>query len=237
MTNRNLYNRSSSLAKVVPDLTEDLSEERINYWLMRFIMEVNRKDGSPYPAVTLKHLCVGLQRYFRDVVGRPEINLFDGINFASFRKTLDSKMKDLNRKGIHLHKKQAQPLTLEDEHTLWEKGVFASDTAHGLFNAIYFYTSKIFGLRAADEHSNLNVDQFTVGKNDTGEYVRYKGKVCKNNQGGLSTTGRVQFKDITQYGQVDNDRCYVKLMKIYLDSIPKEGPFIEGPWLPGIVES
>ena len=140
-------------------------------------------------------------------------------------------MKELNKKGVHLHKKQAQPLSIEHEELLWEKEVFTDSSSQGLQNAIYFYTSKIFGLRAADEHSQLDVNQFHFGFDAQGEYVQYKGKVCKNNQGGLATTGRVQFKDIVQYTQPSNPRRYVQLLKKYLQAIPRSGPFYRRPLL------
>ena len=48
------------------------------------------------------------------------------------------------------------------EIELWEKGVFNTDTAEGLTNVVFWYNSKLFDLRAANEHSNLEVGQFTI---------------------------------------------------------------------------
>ena len=83
--------------KRVPDLSPGLSAEKLNFWLMHFVMEVNRRDGSPYPDVTLKHLCVGIQRYMRNVCGKAELSIFESPKFATLRQTLDAKMKHLNR--------------------------------------------------------------------------------------------------------------------------------------------
>ena len=210
-------------SKLVPDLNSDVSEERLNFWLIRFIMEINRKDGSPYPAYTIKLLCAAIQRHLRTACNRPEISLFESPKFAAFKRIMDSKMKRHNKQGIHLHKKQAQPLTPDHESILWEKGVFNLLTGRGVQNAVYFYTSKIYGLRARDEHYNLRCNQFTLGSDTTGDYVRYYGKVCKNNQGGLQTSGKVQFKNIMQYAQRENPRCYVRLMGRYLRALGFEG--------------
>ena len=220
---RNAGLGKTDYSKRVPALNENITEERLNFWLIRFVMEVNRKDGTPYPAVTLKHLCIGLQRHLRTKCNRAEISLFESPKFAAFRRTLDSKMKELNKKGIHLHKKQAQPLTPDHESVLWDRGVFNLSSGRGVQNAVYFYTSKIYGLRACDEHYNLRCDQFTLGSDSTGDFVRYYGKVCKNNQGGLQTSGRVQFKNICQYAQRENPRCYVRIMSMYLEALGFEG--------------
>ena len=39
----------------------------LNDWLCRFVLEVRRKDGKPYPPNTLHQLCCGVQRYLREV--------------------------------------------------------------------------------------------------------------------------------------------------------------------------
>ena len=169
------------------------------------------------------HLCIGIQRYMRSAFGRADINIFESPEFAVLRQTLDAKMKDVNKKEVHMHKKQAEPLTADHERLLWDTGVFNLISGRGVQNAVYFYTGKVFGLRACDEHYNLKCEQFTMGSDHVGRYIRYAGKVCKNNQGGLATTGRVNFKDIGQYAQDENPRCYVKVMSMYLEALGFQG--------------
>ena len=213
----------------VPSLSPTIPCEVLDYWLQRFVLEIKRKDGSPYPANSLKHLCAGIQRHMRDVLNRPDVSMFEGIEFHQFRKTLDGKMKELNKLGIGTHTKQAQPLTRDHEEVFWDKGIFNYVESKALQNAIYFYTSKVFALRAADEHANLLVEQFTFESDKEGEYVRFKGRVCKNNQGGLKTSGKISFKDLRQYAQPSNPRCYVKLLRLYLKAVPDKGPFYRRP--------
>ena len=40
--------------------------EELNYWLKRFILEVMRGDGKPYPANSLYSISTGLLRHFRE---------------------------------------------------------------------------------------------------------------------------------------------------------------------------
>ena len=140
--NRNQSATPSPGVGEVPILSSEISTADLNYWLSHFVLEVNRVDGSPYPAVTIKHLCVGIQRFLREECDRPEISLFDGLEFVSFRKTLDARMKEVNRLGIGTHKKQAQPLSTDEEAKFWDQHVFNWISGKGLSNALYFYTSK-----------------------------------------------------------------------------------------------
>ena len=213
----------------IPELNKDIKMEDLDFWLARFVCEVNRVDGSPYPATSLKHICAGIQRHLRENCNRFDIALFDSPCFGKFRQALDGRMKQLNKQGVRTHKKQAEVFSIEDEQKFWESGVFNWTSSKGLFNAIYFYTSKVFALRSADEHCTLTVDQFQFGKNAQGEYVRFLGKPCKNNPGGLKTSGKVSFKDLIQYASPSNPRCYVRMLKVYLSCIPKEGPFYRRP--------
>ena len=64
-------------------------------------------------------------------------------------------MRELNSAGEGKIKKQAQPTTPEMEATLWD----SRETSKGLLNVVFWYSCKLFGLRAADEHKDLKVSQ------------------------------------------------------------------------------
>nr|XP_006824083.1 PREDICTED: uncharacterized protein LOC102802919 [Saccoglossus kowalevskii] len=110
-----------------------------------------------------------IYRYLRDDCNRPDVNFMDQGNhdFLGFRNTLDGVMKTISHSGIGIRKKQAEPFSLNDEEKLWAH-VFGTNTALGMSYATYFYMCKIFGLRAADEHSTLTVDQLTMHSDDMG---------------------------------------------------------------------
>ena len=55
----------------------------------------------------------GLQRHIREV--NPEINFFSDPQFDFFKKVLDSEMKRLRSLGYGVKKKQAEPLSVEEE--------------------------------------------------------------------------------------------------------------------------
>jgi hypothetical protein len=66
--------------------------------------------------------------------------------------------------------------------------------AKGLQNITYFYMSKMLGLHAADEHSSLDVSQFTFGSDLRRDFVRFQDRPFKNNQGCLKTSGKVALR-------------------------------------------
>ena len=159
----------------------------INSYLARFVQEAKRRDGKNYPAGSVNNIVAAIQRHLREN-GRPEINFYDKNDptFDLLRKSVDARMRELNSAGEGTIKKQAQPITPEMEATLWDKGIFSRETSKGLLNVVFWYSCKLFGLRAADEHRDLKVSQFIIGDNDAGHhYLRYVGKTCKNWQGGL----------------------------------------------------
>ena len=214
---------------LVPPLTKFLTNEQIDFWFSRFVCEIRKGDGSEYPGSTLKLLISGLQRHLREVCGLYSLSIFECHDFMSFRSVLNGKMKSLSREGVGLHRNQAEPVSVKQEEMLWEKGIFDVSTSKGLLNICYFYNCKIFGLRASDEHSNLDVSQFVFGSDNDGEYVRFMGRSCKNNPGGLKDFGKYKFKDIKQYSDSENPRCFVKILQKYISLIPAEGPFYRRP--------
>ena len=94
-------------------------------------------------------------------------------------------MKQLTSEGIGTERKSAEPITQEMEPIFWETVIFSVSKSDGLLNAIYFYNSKFFGLRAGDEHHNLCVEQYSFGSDTLGEYMMFNGSYSKTYQGGL----------------------------------------------------
>ena len=81
---------------------DSLSDQSLNHWLTRFILEVRKQDGNDYPPNTLHHITAGLMRNLR-WSGRAQIDIFKDATctFVKFRSLLDAEMKRLQseRKG------------------------------------------------------------------------------------------------------------------------------------------
>ena len=127
--------------------------------------------------------------------------------------------------------KQADAISDEQEQTLWDKGIFSMDTATGLSYAGYFYMCKAYGLRGRDEHRSLSVDQFVIGNDENGRYLKFVGHRAKNNQGGLKQR-KVKNKILKQYDDAENPISIYKILTAILGHVPKEGPFYLQPLAP-----
>jgi hypothetical protein len=106
---------ATTYSTYIPPLS--VTPPQLQYWLTRFVLEVRKKDGTDYPPQTLHHLCSGLLRHLRQN-GHPSLDIFKDPFFAEFRSTLDAEMKRLQQLGIRSKKKQADPLTDEEEEVL-----------------------------------------------------------------------------------------------------------------------
>ncbi len=67
-------------------------DHELDYWLTRFILEVTRKDGQPYPPSTLYGLVCSVMQYVREL--HPQWNFKDAV-FAGFRNAIEGEMKRL----------------------------------------------------------------------------------------------------------------------------------------------
>ncbi|XP_066285874.1 transcriptional regulator QRICH1-like [Branchiostoma lanceolatum] len=216
---------------IVPTELKHASHAEMDFWLTKFIFEIRKIDGEPYPPATLYSLVSGLMRHFREDLNRHDMNFLDrkDIRFAEFRKALDARMKELTSAGVGVKKKQADPLTPDDEDRLWQSNAISLSTSQGLSYGVYFYNCKIFGLRAMDEHQRLMLDQYKVGTDTNGHYMQYTGRVSKNVQGGLQQRN-VSVKDIKQHADPTNPRCVVHLFETYIRALPeKSGRFYRRP--------
>lgn len=198
--------------------------------LCRFILEVRRQDGAPYPAKTLYSIVAGIQRFLRES-GRHEIGFLNQADptFGRLRQALDARMKELTSQGVGTVPKRAEPISKEQEELLWSKGVFDINSSQGLIYLVFFYNCKLFGLRGGDEHRQLCRDQFTVDNDAVGRYLRFMGRSSKNVKGGLRQKD-VAVKDLKIYAQPQlGERCIVDVYNLYFGYIPLDGPFYRKP--------
>lgn len=73
-------------------------------------------------------------------------------------------MKSLIFKGLGTKVKQADSITPGDEELLWEREVLGNKTAETLQYTVFFYMSKLFGLRGFDEHRDLTCANSPLGR-------------------------------------------------------------------------
>ena len=132
-------------------------------------------------------------------------------------------MKHLRSQGMGVQKKQAEPITSEEENLLWEKGALGDSTPQVLLDTMLYLCGIHFALRSGEEHRSLQLSQFQlVCPTDGSPHLIYTENYSKNNQGGLQHR-KVKPKFVTCYAnEQDPQRCLVKLFEKYLQHCPPE---------------
>lgn len=92
---------------------------------------------------------------------------------------LDSRMKALKRDGIGIEKKQAEPISNNEEDILWKEGLLGDKTPNVLVDTIIWMCGIYFALRGGAELRDLKRYQIKVGESPEGAYLEYKETASK----------------------------------------------------------
>ena len=134
--------RPTSSSEPTPvKLCEDSSKISIpmlSRGLPLFILEARKLNGKRYPPDTLHHIICGIFRFVR-LNGNPEVDFFKDKQFTQARSVLDSEMKQLKGHGIGSIKRKVEPLTVEEEEILWNKGILGYHSPQALLNTVFFF--------------------------------------------------------------------------------------------------
>ena len=147
--------------QVVPDL-ETITNEQLNHWLSRFVMEVRNQQGDHYRGGTLYSLCSGLQRFVwekrRSSSKNDPVDIYKDLSFSFFRSSFNSTLKQLHHKGIGTKTKQAEVISENVEDRLWNEGSLGDDTPQKLLDSLIFCFGLNLALRSGKEHRQLRPD-------------------------------------------------------------------------------
>ena len=138
---------------IIPAVDEVDSPTLANL-LSHFILEVRKRNGDEFPPNYLHHIVCGIQRYLR-MNGQPAINFFNDPAFALFKMNLDAEMKRLQKKGLGSKKRQAEPISIEEEEKLWNSCLLGSNNPQALVDTMLYMNGLYFALRSGDEHRQL----------------------------------------------------------------------------------
>ena len=201
---------------------DELTKPQLAFVLQRFITEVNKRDGKPYPGKTLYEMIVMFQfqlerkGYRWKILNEPE--------FTPLRNTLDNLMKQRAKMGLGLVNK-SEPATLAIQSRLWELGLLGDDTPDKLRQTVQFLIGYHFALRGGQEHRQLRAPghnpQITEHTDEDGvSCLRYKEDVVsKADQGGL---GRRKHnpKIVYAYGPSNPSHNILHLYRKYVSLCP-----------------
>ena len=167
--------------------------------LCRFILEVRRQDGAPYPAKTLYSIVAGIQRFLRES-GRHEIGFLNHADptFGRLRQALDARIKELTSQGVGTVPIRAEPISKEQEELLWSKGVFDINSSQGLIYLVFFYNCKLFGLRGGGRAPTALSGSVHCGQRCSWAIPSLHGPIIKKREGRTASEGccRQGFEDL-----------------------------------------
>ena len=215
--------RNNTCTTTIPSLNV-ITPAELQKWMTFFVLEVRKQNSMEYPPATLLHICSGIQRYLRSA-HLPNLDIFSDSAFSNFRRTLDAEMKRLTAKGLGSKKKKAEPLTEEQEETLWRKGILGDHTPQALLNTMVFCSGVYFALRSGKEHRQLRFSPSqieVVRREGSRPYLLYTEDHSKNHPGGLRGH-KITPKSVKHYANVNNPaRCFVRLFSLFTSLCPAE---------------
>ena len=85
---------------------------------------MKKQSGDDYPAETLYEIIISIQLYFSKY--SREMKLLSHDEFTPLKNCLDNRMKELSSQGMRTEKKQAEPITVDEENLTWENGILAT---------------------------------------------------------------------------------------------------------------
>ena len=133
-------------------------------------------------------------------------------------------MKVLHIAGTKSQKRQAEAITPRKEDVLQTLGQLSMQSSQSLLNTIYYYNSKLFGLRAK-KHRALQCKQFKLGEDKDGCYNQFLGRSSKSLDGGLKQR-KINCKNICHYvTSRGSDRDLFCMYDKYLQAIGKKEYF------------
>lgn len=208
--------------KTYDDL-EEMSEENLCYTLKFFIADVRKENGNKYPPKTLKSIYYLIQHYLQYEC-KKNFSLFTSDVFKSAREVLDAEMRLSALEGNVKETKKAGEISIEDEESLWTKGILGCENPKQLQQTIIYMMGIQCGLRAATEHKSLkhgDNSQIQIVCEEGRDILVYREFVSKNKHFGLKQS-RMEPKVVRVLPNEENkERCLVSLYKKYLLHRPK----------------
>ena len=130
-----------------------MSKREMGNILTRFILEVQKKDRTLYPANSLHHIIAGLQLHLQ--ARGCLVDFFSDKEFTDFKLLLDAEMTRIQGSGVGTKVRKAEIITVEEEELLWEKGILGDKTPQTLLDTIIFLCGLFFALCSGKKHRQL----------------------------------------------------------------------------------
>ncbi|XP_019856464.1 PREDICTED: glutamine-rich protein 1-like [Amphimedon queenslandica] len=136
-------------------------------------------------------------------------------------------MKRLTAKGLGAILKKAECIEIDEEETLWSKGILGDHSPSSLLNTIFYMNGLYFALRSGKEHRQLRYSPCQIKiieKERQIPYLEFSEEISKNNPGGLKGR-KITPKVVKHYANLEKPHhCFVRIFKKYNRLCPENRP-------------
>ena len=141
-------------------------------------------------------------------------DILNGTEFRESRNVLEGKARELRAAGMGRKPNARDPLSDGDEKMLWCSGKLGASCPKTLQQTMWYMLTLHMGLRAVQEHTTMEVDDFVerVSKNGV-TFIEFDEKPTETRNGALKPKKRLAKPKMFAAGDI---RCPVQLFKLYL---------------------
>lgn len=188
-----------------------LSDEELNFWLSKFVLEIRNMKGKRYPRDSLISVIAGIQQILLE--NKRPLKIMKDREFSEFQKALDASCKLSSQEGLGCQVKRSEIITLEDELKLWNLNILGGNNPQQLMNTLLYLNGIHFALRSGPEHRKLKMSQLEITLDPP--TIIYKAEVSKTFQGGLSRHNIIPkvVKHVDHCYHLNPERSHVRLFE------------------------
>ena len=127
----------------------------LNKFVSEFLITVRKKeDNQEYEPNSLTAFFAAFQRHSKKNQ-LWTLPYEKNVQFEKTRKALQSKQRDLKRKGMSNKPNASAALSEENVQVLFEKDLLGSSTAEALLNTVWFNNTIHFGILGCKKHREM----------------------------------------------------------------------------------
>ncbi|XP_031568117.1 uncharacterized protein KIAA1958-like [Actinia tenebrosa] len=168
---------------------ENIPPAELNELLSEFILTVRTVEGKNYEPTSLRGMIASFERFLKRK--NYQVSIINDLAFEKTRKTLQSKQKELKKRGKGNKPNASVALTEDEVKVLYEKGLLGISSPEALLNSLWLNNTLHFGLRGIQEHHSMCWGDVTLNKTAGGvEYLEYNERQTKTRTGANATDVR-----------------------------------------------
>lgn len=196
----------------------EMVASKLDCYIGSFLLCITKEDGSSYEPDTLTSFHRSIARKLEELGSH--FNLVKGTQFSTSRKVLEAKRRELKQDGFGNRQNKADALSEEQENKLWEVGQLGVGNPKTLQNTVWFWNTKLLGLRGAHESRQLKWGDLILKVDDNNkEYLEFNERETKTRTGNSTHLRPFQPKIFTN--ETNLARCPVMAYKTYRDHRPQ----------------